>query len=258
MESENAPLVSIITPCYNSELFLESTIKSIIDQEYNNWELLIVDDSSTDNSRQIISSFSELDSRIKPMYLSKNSGRIYCRNIAIEQALGKYIIHIDSDDIWYENILSISVKIMEEENISFLFSSYDRFLVSKKQLISPRIAPEKVTLDEICKSNPISCLTAIYNSHKLGKRYFSKEFEREDLVLWLSLLKDVDYAYGNSEILAKYNIRKGSVSENKFRMLGQQWDVYRNYLGFSPLKSLYYLSYYAAYGLINYRKALFR
>ena len=117
-------LVSIITPCYNSEKYLDECIKSVISQSYQNWELLIVDDNSSDNSSTIINSYSKNDDRIKPIFLKDNLGPASARNMAISKSKGKYLAFLDSDDIWLPEKLKVQINFMKKNNYSFVFSSY--------------------------------------------------------------------------------------------------------------------------------------
>ena len=117
-------LVSIITPCYNSEKFIEECITSVLNQSYQNWEMLIVDDNSSDNSSILIKSYSKQDDRIKPIFLNDNLGPAMARNKAISIAKGKYIAFLDSDDIWLPKKLEIQINFMKKNNCSFVFSSY--------------------------------------------------------------------------------------------------------------------------------------
>ncbi len=120
----NEPLVSIITPVYNSEEFLSETIKSIQNQTYKNWRLLLVDDCSKDNSSEIIKSFRKEDARIKYIKLEKNSGAAVSRNVGIKNAEGRFIAFVDSDDLWDSRKLEIQIEYMLKENVGFSFTSY--------------------------------------------------------------------------------------------------------------------------------------
>ena len=136
-------LVSIITPCYNSEKFLDECISSVLNQTYQNWEMLIVDDNSSDNSSILINSYSKKDERIKPLYLNDNIGAAMARNKAISKAKGKYLAFLDSDDVWLPKKLEVQTNFMKKNNCSFVFSSYS--VISDEKPTYTISVPEKIT-----------------------------------------------------------------------------------------------------------------
>lgn len=253
-------LVSIITPCYNSEKYIYETIKSVINQSYKNWEMIIIDDSSTDNTIDIVEKFSNNDKRIILIKSDKNRGAGYCRNLGIKKASGQYHAFIDSDDIWHKNKLHIQVNFMQKNNIAFSYMSYN-FIDERgnDQNIPPLYTKDKVNYDDMLKTNYIGCLTAMYDIKKIStsKIYMSEIRSRQDLSLWLRILKKIEYAYGIDEVQASYRLRKKSISSNKLRALFYQWILYRNIENFSFSKSIYFLIFYSYYGIIKYFKQKF-
>lgn len=245
-------LVSIITPCYNSEKFISETIKSVQNQTHVNWEMLITDDGSTDNSVKIIKELIKKDKRIK-LFLIDNSGPAVARNNSINIAKGSYLAFLDSDDLWFPEFLKISLhKIKNSEG--FIFSSYQRVHEKTlKPIYKDFIVPKKVTYSDILKSNSISCLTAFIDIKKLGKETMPNISYRQDMGLWLKYLKKVKYAYGNFEVLASYRIRKGSLSRNKKQLLKPQWNFYRKTEKLSLLETIYYLVIWGYKGLRKYQ-----
>lgn len=242
-------LVSIITPTFNSEEFLKDTIESILKQSYTNWELLITDDCSNDNTIEIIENYLKLDTRIRLFRQERNSGSGAARNKSIENAKGRYIAFCDSDDIWYNNKLQTQVNFMIKYNLSFTYSGYD--IIDENNLhISSFIPSVDLTYDNLLKSNQIGCLTAIYDTKKLGKLYMSKIRNRQDWVLWLSILKKIRKTKGLSLKLGSYRLRKNSISRNKLKMVKYHWRVYYNELGYSRLESLLLLGQYILLHLI--------
>lgn len=237
------PLVSIITPSFNSELHIEDTIKSIQNQEYTNWELIITDDCSSDGTLKIIEHYTKIDSRIKLFRLKVNSGSGIARNKSIENAKGRYIAFCDSDDIWYSNKLQVQVSFMEKYNLSFTYSGYD-IIDEKNNVISLFIPKPELTYFDLRRSNQIGCLTAIYDTKKLGKLYMSEIRNRQDWVLWLNILRLIKKTKGLETKLASYRISKTSISRNKLKMIKFHWKVYYNELGYSASKSLFLLFQY--------------
>ena len=245
------PLISIVTPNYNCEAYIEETIKSVISQTYQNWELLIIDDRSKDASVGIVKKYCLKDDRIQLFTSEKNQGPAKCRNKGIEQAKGDYLTFIDSDDLWLPTFLETSLKFVKKSE-GFIFSSYHR---QDEQLLPKYkdfIVPKTVTYTDILKTNSISCLTAFIDIQKLGKLYMPDVLYRQDMGLWLSYLKKVDVAFGIQKPLAIYRIRENSHSRNKFNLLKHQWIFYRRIENLSILRTLYYFVLWMKNGIIKY------
>ncbi len=246
------PLVSIITPCYNLAHFLPETIDSVLLQSYSNWELIIIDDFSTDNSFFVANQYAQKDHRISVIKLDQNLGAAGARNEGIAASEGRFITFLDGDDLWDEIFLERSVGFLLKNNFAFSFSSYRRVDESLNSLLKDFVVPEKVSYKDILKTNPISCLTALFDTNIVGKPLMPNAQYREDYALWLNILKKIDFAYGISEPLATYRIRKGSISRAKTKMAMYQWMVYRNQEGMGYLRSFYYIINYLFYGSIKY------
>lgn len=216
MEKE---LVSIITPSYKSEKFISQTIESVLAQTYQNWEMLIVDDASPDNSNEIIEEYCKKDSRIKLIKLEKNSGPAVARNRAIEEAKGRFIAFLDADDLWKPEKLEKQIKFMKEKDCALSYSAYETMSeegVPQNKFLNP---PLKISYEDLLKSNYIGCLKSIYDIQKVGKVYMPLIKKRQDYGLWLRILKKTEFAYGLNEPLAIYRIMSDSVSSNKFKLL---------------------------------------
>lgn len=251
-------IVSIITPVYNSEQYIADTIKSVQAQTHTNWELILTDDCSTDNSVEIIQSFLEQDSRIKLLKLKNNSGSGVARNTSIKSATGHVIAFIDADDLWDKNFLEKSLYHMQEHQAGIVFSSYRRLSEDLNQDLGNFIVPKFTTYFNMLKSCDISCLTGMYHIERChGKAYMPDIRKRQDYCIWLTLLKRIDRAYGINDVLATYRVRSQSVSRNKFNAAQYQWYVYRKVEKLSLLKSCYYFLHYAIKGLIKNYELLF-
>ncbi len=253
-------LVSIITPSYNSEKYISETIKSVINQSYSHWEMIIIDDLSTDNSVDIIENFLINDKRIILIKSDKNRGAGYCRNLGIQKASGQYHAFIDSDDIWYKKKLEVQISFMKKNNAAFSYMSYNFINEKGDELnIVPFKPKNKVNYNDMLKTNYIGCLTAMYDINKIStsKIFMSEIRARQDLSLWLRILKKIDYAHGINEVQASYRLRKKSISSNKLRAFYYQWMLYRNIEKFSFSKSIYFLIFYSYYGIIKYFKQKF-
>ena len=226
-------LVSIITPTYNAEKFITETLKSVQNQTYQNWEMILVDDASTDKTVKIISDFAEKDSRIKLFKLEKNSGNGFARNIALEKAIGKYIAYLDADDLWFPNKLEKQIAFLKENNLHFTFSFYDCIDEEGNSLNRRVEAPINLTYDELFFCNYVGNLTAIYDADYFGKIVIEATQKRQDWRLWLTILKQIQVTKPVPESLAFYRIRKDSISSSKFKLIKHNFGVYREFHGFN-------------------------
>lgn len=241
---DNNTLVSIITPVYNSGRFIKETIESVQLQTYKEWEMILVDDCSTDNSKKIITDIQKTDSRIKYIELKKNSGAAVARNTAIEAARGRYIAFLDSDDIWSINKLEKQINFMTENNYGFSFTSYELIDEDGKKTNKIVNVPIKINYDGLLKNTIIGCLTVIIDRKIIGDFRMPTIRKGQDTATWLKILKKYDFAYGLNENLAKYRIVKGSISSNKLQALKRTWNIYRNIEGLSLIKSIYVFTIY--------------
>ena len=220
-------LVSIITPVYNAEKFIQDTIHSVQNQSYQHWEHLLVDDCSSDNSQIIIEELARKDSRIKYFKLDKNWGPAVARNKAIELAQGRYLAFLDADDLWFEFHLKASLDFMKINSHAFVFASFKRSNENLEFVYSDFVVPEKVSYTDILKSNSIGCLTVVVDTQILGKKYMPLIRKRQDMGLWLKYLKEAQYAYGIRKPHAIYRIRENSLSRDKKSLIKYQWEFYR-------------------------------
>ncbi len=247
-------LVSIITPSYNSEKYITETIRSVQGQSYSNFEMIIIDDCSSDKTVDLIRSLQQKDSRITLFILEKNSGPAVARNTGISRARGRYLTFLDADDIWDANFIEKSIDAIETTGIPFVFSSYRRYDEKLNPLLTDFIVPEKVTYHDILKTNSISCLTSFLDIERLGKKYMPIIQKRQDMGLWLQYLKEIDYALGIKEPLATYRIRKSSLSRNKTGLFRYQWSFYTEVEHLNFFSSIYYMIHWMIRGLMKYSR----
>ena len=236
--------VSIIVPMYNAEKFIGKTIESVLAQTYQNWEMLIMNDVSTDNSLAIVSVYAKKDKRIKIVNTEKNVGVVKGRNFLIDLASGKYIAFLDADDYWHNEKLEKQIKFMKEKNASISCTEYTR-VKENEEKINDVIIKENIFYNDMLKNNYLGCLTVMYDAEKIGKRYFKELEKNEDYVLWLEIVKDVDIIYGLKENLAYYRVLDNSRSSNKVKTAKVRWEIYRKIEKLSLLKSIYYFLHYA-------------
>lgn len=244
-------LVSIITPCYNSAKYISKTIESVINQRFICWEMLIIDDCSTDNSTEIINEWCRKDDRIKLIKLEKNSGAAVARNKAIQMAKGRYIAFLDSDDSWFSDKLELQVAFMQENGIDFSYTAYEKVDEKGHVLVEKVGVSNRLSYTDLLKKCEIGCLSAIYDTSRLGKIYMPDIRKRQDLGLWLKILKITPYAYGLNRVLGQYTVRSNSISANKRNAAAYTWRLYRDVEKLSLLKCIYYFSFYAVNGVLR-------
>ncbi|GAB1857974.1 glycosyltransferase family 2 protein [Flavobacteriaceae bacterium MHTCC 0001] len=236
----SAPIVSIITATYNSEAFIEHTIKSVLSQSYKNWELIIIDDASSDTTRTIVTSYCEKFPNITFLQNKTNQGAAAVRNRGIDIASGDFIAFLDGDDLWKPNKLETQVTFMLSRGIDVSFSSYDLIDDKGNPLYKTVKALPKLTHRKLLRCNYIGNLTGMYNVKTLGKILAPNLRKRQDWLLWLEALKKSKKpAMGIQESLALYRVRENSMSSKKINLLKYNYLVYRKGLKFSTIKSIY-------------------
>lgn len=246
------PEVSIITPVYNSSKFLEETIHSVLSQTFTDWEWCITDDKSSDCSVEIIRKYS--DPRIKLTVSEKNGGAGHARNISLEKATGRFITFLDADDFWEPDFLEEMVGFMKKENAEIAYSNYARCDENLHPKIADFQADKEVTFNNLLKTCRLSLLSSMYDSERVGKEYFPEGSKREDHVMWLNLLKKIPVGKPLPKTMAKYRMHASSVSRKKTNIMKDQYLVYKDYMGFSTLKSWYYTANWALNGFMKYSK----
>jgi glycosyltransferase involved in cell wall biosynthesis len=239
---EKGPLVSIITPLFNAGTFISETLISVRQQSYSNWEHIIVDDASTDNSVSIAETFANNDARIKLIRSEQNLGAAVCRNKATDLAKGDFIAFLDSDDLWHPNKLTQQLKFMKETKCEVSFTNY-LHIDENGELLQKRVkALAQLTYRKQRRNNYIGNLTGMYEVVKLGKITAPNIRKRQDWAVWLEAIKRSGKpAMGLQEDLAYYRIRSGSISANKWNLVKYNYSFYNTYLGYSKLKSAFFL-----------------
>nr|WP_231367517.1 glycosyltransferase family 2 protein [Thioalkalivibrio sp. AKL6] len=244
MSDENervAARISVVTPLYNAADRVEEGVRSVQAQSLLDWELLVVDDASTDDSVARVEALAADDTRIRVLRLERNAGPAVARNAGIREARGRYIAFLDSDDAWAPEKLARQVALMERGAV-FSFTAMERFDEQGNRLAVAGV-PERVGYEELLKTNYIGCSTAMYDTRFFGKVEMPLIDRRQDYGLWLRLLKRVEFAYGLNEPLVRYTVRSGSVSSNKLTTAGYTWRVYRELEGLSRVRSAYCLAH---------------
>ena len=224
--------VSILMPCFNSELFLGEAIASVVEQKYSDWELLICDDGSVDGSKQIAERWASKDLRIKVLKNKFEKGAGGARNTCLSKAQGRYIAFLDSDDLWLPCKLEKQIQFMTDTKQPFIFG-YCENISEEGESLSVTRAPERVSFSKILFSNFIPCLTVIYDAKMLGKVYQPEIKKRNDFALWLRILgehRDIE-ARCYPEIVARYRVNSYGLSANKLSGIKYFYRCLRQYAG---------------------------
>lgn len=237
-------LVSIITPTYNSKRFIKETIDSVISQTCTNWELIIVDDHSSDNSAEYIKKLIKNDARIRFFVLEQNMGAAEARNKALEIAKGKYIAFLDSDDIWLSNKLEQQLNFMQKNNYAFTFTAYRLFSENGTHEYGIIHVPKEIDYNGYCKNTIIGCLTVMIDKEQTGDFRMKNISSSHDMALWLEIMKRGHKVYGLDEVLAKYRLVSNSNTAKKYKAAKDVWKVYREIEKLSLIKSSWYFIHY--------------
>ena len=235
---ENQPLVSVIMPCYNMERFIAYTIESVQRQTYPHWELLIVDDASTDGTVDIIQSHCAQDERIHLIVKPKHSGIADSRNQCIKTAKGQYLAFLDSDDMWHPEKLDFQLRFMKEQNIGFSYSSYDCIDETGVPMGKTVKAAGNLTYKAYMNNTIIGCSTVMVDTAIIGEVEVPNFRTSEDTATWLNILKKGFLAYAIDKPLTSYRIRQHSASSNKLKASSDLWRVYRQQEKLSFFKTL--------------------
>jgi len=238
------PEVSVITPVYNAEEFLKETVDSVLNQTYTSFEHLLIDDCSTDNSAAIIKEFSKRDSRVKYLKLEENSGAAVARNTGLENAKGRYIAFIDSDDKWYPEKLKRQLSFMKKNDKAFTYTKYERISEENGEVLGAPGFPKKLDYSGLLKNTAIACSTVVIDRQVIGDFRMPLVRKGQDTATWLKILREHNYAYLVDEVLNQYRAREGSLSSNKLDALKRTWNTYRNIEKLPLYKASYYFTFY--------------
>ncbi|MGX7091482.1 glycosyltransferase family 2 protein [Hutsoniella sourekii] len=239
------PSVSIITPVYNAERFIEATIDSVVNQTYSDFEYLLINDCSSDSSRERILKRAETDPRIKLIDLAQNSGAAVARNKGLEMAKGRYIAFIDSDDCWLPNKLTSQLQFMQENDYDFTYTNFA--LVDEEGAILKEAVPlpKQLNYQQLLKNTAIACSTVVIDRHTVGDFRMPLVRKGQDTATWLMLMREQGLtAYGLDQVLNHYRQVAGSISSNKLRALKRTWHTYRHLEKLPLWQCLYYFTSY--------------
>lgn len=242
-------LVSIIMPTYNCAKFIDKTIKSVIAQTYKNWELVIVDDCSKDNTEEVVANFK--DDRIKYHKLKNNSGAAVARTEAMKLANGNYMAFLDSDDLWKEDKLTKQIKFMQDNNYNFTCTAYEQIDEQGNKLNKVIKTKKKANYNRILLDCPVGNSTVMYNVDNLGKFEVPNIRKRNDDALWLQILKKEKFIYGMPDVLMEYRIRNNSISSNKLSLIKYHWQLYREIEHLSVIRSAFHICWWGMIKILH-------
>ena len=241
--------VSVIMPCHNGEKYLRQAVESVLAQSFASWELLIIDDASTDGSIAIAEEYCARDSRIKLLHTQHSTGKpATARNVGIKAATGRFIAFLDCDDQWLPQKLEHQLPLFEKADCAAVFSFYKKMDSSGNVRSAVVTSPAAVSFDQLLDGNCIGNLTGIYDTAKVGKVY-QKEIHHEDYLMWLQVLQKGFVAYNTGTVEACYRESGSSVSGSKLKALGWTWAIYRRELDLSFIASAVHFIRYAFKGL---------
>ena len=243
--------ISIITPVYNCEKFIKKTIECVLNQIYKNWEWLLIDDCSSDNSANIILEYALKDERIKYFKLDKNSGAAIARNTALEKSTGRFIAYLDSDDLWKKEKLEKQVKFMLNNNYAFTCTDYEKIKEDGTSLNKIIKIPEKVNYNLFLRNTIIQTVGVMIDTKLTGKDllYMPNIRRRQDAATWCQLLKNGFDCYECPENLSYYRVVSNSLSSNKLKAIKTNWYWYRKIEKLPLYKACYCFIGYAFNGI---------
>lgn len=232
MIDQDRPLVSIIMPCFNGEHHLAQSIDSVLSQKVSDWELIVIDDCSSDSSVSLVERYRS-DPRLKQrLTLLKNEsqqGPAVSRNRGIEAARGRYIAFLDCDDVWLENRLISQIDLFQDRQVRLVCGGYRVIDATGAPTGAAVMPPKRTDYHQMLVMNTVGCLTAMYDTERSGKVHMPLIPRRQDYGLWLSLIRDGGEVAGAQEIVALYRSHPGSISSNKLAVAYWQWYLYRKH-----------------------------
>lgn len=225
---EQLPLVSVIMPSYNAERYIAESIISVLNQTYNNWELLITDDCSSDNTVTIAQSFAQQDPRIKLVVADHHSGIANTRNQSLLRMQGRFVAFLDNDDLWVPEKLEKQVRFMTENDYAFCYSAYE--LIKEDGTSKGKTIKTAGVIDykKYLRNTIIGSGTIMLDREKTSPLTMPENATSDDMALWCKILKKGHRAYPIQEVLMKYRVRNNSASANKWKAAQDVWRVYRD------------------------------
>jgi Glycosyltransferases involved in cell wall biogenesis len=237
-------LISVITPTYNCGRFIAETMEAVQSQTYTQWEMVIVDDCSKDNTIEVVEAYIAKDSRIKYYCLETNSGAAVARTTAMKLAEGEYMAFCDSDDLWMPDKLEKQMAFMNDHNYAFSCTAYEQIDEDGKSLDRVIKTVRKTDYNRLLLDCPVGNSTVMYNANIMGKFEVPNIRKRNDDALWLTMLKKEKFIMGMPDVLMRYRIRKNSISSNKLKVIKYHWILYRDIEHLNVFRSAFHICYW--------------
>lgn len=248
------PLVTVITPAYNAEAFIKETIDSVQAQSVSSWEMIVIDDGSTDRTQEIVTEYAQMDARIRLIVNESNMGVARTRNRGLELFQGKYVAFLDSDDYWEPTLLEKMISRAEETGADIIYCSYSLVDECGKKVCNDFIVPAQTTFEESIVRSVITCSTVLITANLAKNNRFPVNMYHEDIAMWFRILRDGGTACGVTDVLAAYRQRKNSRSGDKLISAVRRWPIYRRHLGMSFFQSIKAMIGYGYYGLLKFKR----
>jgi len=250
-QSGQEDLVSIITPAYQCEIVIDQTIQSVLAQTHSNWEMLIAEDCSTDNTQAMIDGWTKVDSRIKLIKMPKNGGPAMARNAALQRAQGRWIAFLDSDDLWLPQKLESCLGFARANDAAFVYTGFRRIPSAGGKLGRYISVPATLNYRQLLGNTAIATSTVMLDTARTGQIRMRKTYY-DDFDCWLQILKKGITAHGLNADLMWYRMREKSVSRNKGKSALKVWRAYRDLEGLSIPLSVWYFIQYSVRGILKY------
>lgn len=248
---KNSILISVVMPNYNGHRFVEQAIDSVLNQTYQNFELIVVDDCSNDDSLSRIEQKAQRDNRIRVIALEYNAGVANARNVGIKEAKGEYIALLDNDDLWTKDKLERQLA-LAKKGADIVYCSYDFIDEESRSIKKPFVVPQQTNFNKMLASSVIGCSTSFIKAELMQAHPFNPDFYHEDYVLWMELLRVCPTAYGDQKVLMHYRQVTGSRSNKKGNAAKERWNTYRKALKLDTVTSAWAFVRYAVNGVMKY------
>lgn len=253
-KTQQKPLVSVIMPAYNAERFVEEAILSVVNQTVTDWELIVIDDCSTDHTGAIVEKLAERDDRIRFIKNAENMGVARTRNKGLELFRGKYVALLDSDDYWKSRFLEKMIARAEETEADITYCAYEMVGEDGKKVCNDFLVPPQTDFEQSIVRSVITCSTVLVTAALAESHRFPTNLYHEDIALWFQILRDGGTAYGVTDVLAGYRQRAGSRSAGKFKSACRRWKIYRAHLKLPFVQSVWVMAQYAYYGMMKFKR----
>lgn len=247
-------MVSIIIPAFNCMQYIEHTVRSVLEQSFQDYELIVIDDASTDRTADVLGRMALQVPRMQLVRNSGNMGVAQTRNRGLQLASGEYIAFLDADDLWMPDKLECQMAYMQRADLDICYTGYSFVDEQGAQIRSAYHVPRTLDMQMLLKENVIGCSTALMRRAAIGNIQMRSEYAHEDYVFWLELMQNSCRFGGIDQPLMQYRISRGSRSSNKRGAAANRWRIYRSFLGMTRAASL---SAFASYSVHGIRKHFF-